>query len=412
MTLTIRRCAWVTAQAGQYTVLSEPSGDGLEQLRDALKLERTYGIVAPHIELSAATGLGFALLVRDELEEARSLLVEQRATAAREGAVVAVGRVAFYLAEIECRAGHMDRAREYADEALAVADSAFNEPQMGAALYARAHVAALEGDVEFARALAQRGLETSLTSGDHTFPAHNLAVLGFLELSLDQPAEALVHLERARQEFNTLRAGIVEPGTRPEERDRIEALIAVGRLEEADAALAEWERLGRELDRPFALATAARACGLLAAARGDFAAAVQSFQNAVAHHERLPVPHERARTLLAFGSTLRRVGRRRDARAALEVARATFEQIGSPLWATRAKAEAGRVGGRAPAGDELTPTERQVAELVAEGRSNREVADALFITVRTVESNLTRIYSKLRLRSRSELAARWRDSEH
>jgi DNA-binding CsgD family transcriptional regulator len=402
--------AWVTAQAGQYTVLSEPSGDGLEQLRHALQLERRHRIVAPHIELSAATGLGFALLVRDELDEARSLLVQQRATAAREGAVVAMGRIAFYLAELECRAGRMDRAREYADEALAVADGGLNEPQLGAALYARAHVAAIEGDVQRARLLAQRGLETSLTSGDHTFPAHNLAVLGFLELSLDEPAEALVHLERAHREFRTLRAGIVEPGTRPEERDRIESLIAVGRRQEAEAALAEWEQLGRELDRPFALATAARARGLLSAARSDFAAAAQSFETALAHHQRLPVPHERARTLLAFGTTLRRVGRRRDARAALEEARATFEQVGSPLWAHRAMAEAGRIGGRAPAGDELTPTERQVADLVAEGRSNREVADALFITVRTVESNLTRVYSKLGLRSRSELAARWRDS--
>jgi DNA-binding NarL/FixJ family response regulator len=106
---------------------------------------------------------------------------------------------------------------------------------------------------------------------------------------------------------------------------------------------------------------------------------------------------------------IRRDGR--NARATLEDALEIFERIGARIWADRARAELGRLGGRAPSGDELTPTERRVAELVAEGRTNKDVAAALFVTVRTVESNLTRVYSKLGVRSRTELAARGLPSE-
>jgi DNA-binding NarL/FixJ family response regulator len=104
-------------------------------------------------------------------------------------------------------------------------------------------------------------------------------------------------------------------------------------------------------------------------------------------------------------------GNGRNARATLEDALEIFERIGARIWADRARAELGRLGGRAPSGDELTPTERRVAELVAEGRTNKDVAAALFVTVRTVESNLTRVYSKLGVRSRTELAARGLPSE-
>jgi DNA-binding CsgD family transcriptional regulator len=132
-------------------------------------------------------------------------------------------------------------------------------------------------------------------------------------------------------------------------------------------------------------------------------------EDALGQHQRLPVPHEHARTLLAYGATLRRAGRRRNARAALDQALATFEALGQPLWAERARDETSRLAGRKPAGQDLTSTELQVARLVAEGRSNREVADALFITIRTVEANLTRIYRKLGVRSRAELAAHWKE---
>ena len=106
-----------------------------------------------------------------------------------------------------------------------------------------------------------------------------------------------------------------------------------------------------------------------------------------------------------LGSIQRRVKQRAAARASLEEALASLEAIGARLWAERARAGLGGIGGRARSGG-LTPTEERVADLVAEGRSNKEVAEALFVTVRTVEANLTRVYAKLGIRSRTELASR------
>ena len=100
----------------------------------------------------------------------------------------------------------------------------------------------------------------------------------------------------------------------------------------------------------------------------------------------------------------RRTKRKRAAREALEHAFAGFERLGAPLWAAKARVELARIGGRPSSGDALTATERRVAELVAEGCSNKEVAAALFVTVKAIEANLTRIYAKLGIRSRTQLA--------
>jgi DNA-binding NarL/FixJ family response regulator len=108
-----------------------------------------------------------------------------------------------------------------------------------------------------------------------------------------------------------------------------------------------------------------------------------------------------------LGSVRRRARRRRAARTALDEAVAVFEALGAPLWVQKAQAELARLGGRAPAGAELTATEERVAELVARGLTNREVAGELVVSDRTVEGHLSRIYAKLGLRSRAELAGRF-----
>jgi DNA-binding NarL/FixJ family response regulator len=127
-------------------------------------------------------------------------------------------------------------------------------------------------------------------------------------------------------------------------------------------------------------------------------------EEAAALGELLPLPFVRARTRLALASALRRARSKRRARQLLEQAVADFEDLGAWSFAARARGETARISGRAPAGGVLTVTEQRVAELVAEGRSNREVAQALVVTPRTVEAHLTRIYAKLGLRSRAELA--------
>jgi len=116
------------------------------------------------------------------------------------------------------------------------------------------------------------------------------------------------------------------------------------------------------------------------------------------------MPFELARTLLARGTIRRRAKQKRLARESLDEALEIFEGLGAPLWAGKTSAEARRIGLRPPAPSGLTSSEERVAELVAAGHTNREVAGALFISVKTVDSNLSRIYRKLGVRSRTELA--------
>ena len=118
------------------------------------------------------------------------------------------------------------------------------------------------------------------------------------------------------------------------------------------------------------------------------------------------MPFEHARTLLIYGTILRRAKRRHAAREAIEEALSIFESLPAPVWVEKARAEHARIGGRAAAGGGLTPSERRIAEVVAEGKTNKEAAAALFISAHTVEDALKRIYRKLGVRSRTEMSRR------
>jgi DNA-binding CsgD family transcriptional regulator len=143
------------------------------------------------------------------------------------------------------------------------------------------------------------------------------------------------------------------------------------------------------------------------AARGDLVGASAAADEALREHDRLPLPFELGRTLLVRGAVERRAKRKREARDTLTKALEVFNGLGAALWADKARAELARIGGRAPSSLDLTPTEDKVAALVAAGSTNREVADALFVSVHTVEANLKRIYRKLGIRSRTELASKF-----
>jgi DNA-binding CsgD family transcriptional regulator len=188
--------------------------------------------------------------------------------------------------------------------------------------------------------------------------------------------------------------------------DEVEALIALGKLEEAQAVLAWLEDRARDLRRASALAAAARCRGLLAAARRDGDAALAAFEQALAAHAGAGDAFERARTLLSLGAAQRRGKHKRAARESLDAARELFEGLGAALWSARAGAELERIGGRGPATDVLTPSERRIVELVAEGGSNKQIAATLFVTPKTVETHLSRIYAKLGVHSRTQLLSR------
>jgi DNA-binding CsgD family transcriptional regulator len=188
--------------------------------------------------------------------------------------------------------------------------------------------------------------------------------------------------------------------------DAVEALTALGRADEAEPLVEALERNGRRLDRAWMLAVGARWRAMVLAARGDVEAPVQSAQLALTEHDRLPMPFERARTLLLLGQLTRRAGS--ESTPLLRDALAAFEQLGTELWANRARAElAGRRTREQPRRpDALTPAELRAAELAASGMTNRDVAAELFISSKTVEATLARVYRKLGIQSRAELGQR------
>jgi DNA-binding CsgD family transcriptional regulator len=258
----------------------------------------------------------------------------------------------------------------------------------------------MAGNAESARAFAERGAGLAERTGDPPYLVLNQSLLGSLELALgDYPAAAA----RLKDLVSRLPVLGIRPTTQPVWADAVEALVAAGELEDAATVTAQFEGMIRE---PVSAALAARCRGLIAAARGDGNAALTEIATALRLHDQVcPIPLERGRTLLALGGVQRRLKQRAAARATLSESVAIFDDIGAKLWARRARDELARISGRAPGPEDLTPTERRVAELVARGLSNREVAAELFVSVRTVESTLTRTYAKLGVRSRTELAA-------
>jgi DNA-binding CsgD family transcriptional regulator len=392
----------VLSLAGFVDELLGP-GSGRPALKTAARLADHRLISEPALSPDAL--LGTVHCWADELEPARVLLLGVRERTMAAGDEQGVALVDCWLTDLEARACNLSQAGAYAGEAIAILDLGRDDLNLACALIARALTAAYEGDERLARRMVARGLAICEALGDHFFAAQGLGVLGFLELSLDRPSEALGHLRTADDDLRAM--GVEEPGAFPHRDDLIEVLIATGQPAEAQQRLTRLRALGEHVDRPRPLCTALRGQAMLAAHGGDLERAVTLFEEALELHDRLPVPLERGRTLLALGMTHRRARHRRAARERLLEAATLFDDVGAAIWRDRARRELGRISGRvAGSRDELTPTERQTAELVATGRSNREVAAELFVTVRTVEANLTRIYAKVGVRSRGELAAR------
>ena len=228
--------------------------------------------------------------------------------------------------------------------------------------------------------------------------------LGFLEVSCGDYQAAALTLEPLAGAAAAM--GYGEPTAAPFAADAAEALIGVGQLEQATALVDQLESNGRRLDRAWALALGARCRSLLLAASGDLDAAAAAAEQALIEHRRLPIPFERARTQFVLGQIQRRRRQKRAAAVQLTEAAEAFAGLGTPLWAARARAELDRVSVSPAAGTQLTPSEQRVAGLAATGMTNREVAGVLFISPKTVEANLARVYHKLGIHSRAELGHR------
>jgi DNA-binding CsgD family transcriptional regulator len=336
------------------------------------------------------------------IDVARGLLVSMRKRIVARGEESDLPYVLAHLAETSRLAGHLAIAEREADDALRVATLRGEELFRAFALMVRAMVRALRGDVGGSRADAAEALAISERIGWWWGENQTRGAQALLALSEDHARAALDALEPVMATVEAI--GVYEYPIAMWLPDAIEAFVATGELERAarlTGALADW---GHALDRPWALATSGRGRALLAAARGELERAQTAAEQALVEHERLPMPLELGRTLLVLGQVQRRRGQRRAARASLQHALTVFDEVGAPLWAEKARTEARRIGlRRAPT--QLTENELLVARLAATGLTNREVADRMFISRRTVEANLARAYRKLGIHSRAELGA-------
>ena len=257
-----------------------------------------------------------------------------------------------------------------------------------------------QGELDAALAAVSEATAICNSLGDRFTLAICLATRTFIALRREEPAAAVEHAEHIRQ---ILPSGYDTPVWLDFEGDELEALIALGETAEAERRLDSLERRSREEPRLRLTIWAARGRSLLLASEGKLAEALATLDTLLADNDLTPAPFEHAETLLRKGQLERRSKHKTDARATLEQSAALFQLLGAGGEAQHARAELARLGLR-QAKQELTETERRVAELVAAGMTNREIAAALFINRRTVEANVARIYRKLGVRTRAALA--------
>lgn len=387
---------------GMRVILNFMLGNGL----DAQSMQRALELQNDADDISSAfnPAVQHALLLAwtGALDQAHEEMLSIRRRCIEQGEESELSFIDFHSVLIHIWRGSMAEANLIAEDAVQRAQQLNGDLPLSVALTVRAAVAAYAGDEEAVRADVAEGLAASNRCGSRRLGEWPVTMLGFLEVSLGNYETALSVLAPLLPmlEANPDATEIINATYVP---DYIEALIHLGRLDEAEPLIAALERNGRRLDRPWAKAVGARCQAMLLAAKGDVHAASHMIELAMAEHARIPMPFERARTQLLAGQLQRRQRQKDQAATTLREALKTFEDLNTPLWADKARAELARADVGTRRMSSLSPSEQRVAELAASGMTNRDVAAALFISPKTVESNLARIYRKLGIHSRAEL---------
>ncbi|MHA7666151.1 helix-turn-helix transcriptional regulator [Mycolicibacterium sp. HS_4_1] len=379
------------------------AGDGFDSTAMAAALDmgdnRSYTPMPLRPRMQNALMLGFT----GELTGAREEMLSIARDAVASGEEGELIFPSFHHFLIEYWLGNAPEAASVADGITELAMQLGSELAHIAALTAHAWLAAHEGRESDCRQHVAAALAANQRSGTFRLTQWSIAALGFLEVSQSNYGKALDVLQPLLSAFaGTTRATeIVSAVFVP---DAVEALVGLGRWEEAAPMCETLVSNGVRLDRPWMLAVGMRCRAMVLAARGDLTAASAELDSAIEQHERLPMPFERARTQLVRGQVHRRERRRLAAAAALDDALHTFERVGSVVWADRTREELARGGSGKRRADGLTPSEHRVAVLAASGMSNKRIASTLFVSPKTVEVNLSRIYRKLGIHSRIELS--------
>lgn len=406
-----RRAVALAEELGVPTVTSQAlamwvhtlfiHGHGVDKtaLDRALDLEVLDDDVAIPFKASAVNALILAWTGR--LDEAAGQMSTVRRSCEERGSDRNLMAVASYSAMIEMWRGNLAAAAEFAEEGVERAQQLGDNHVEIIPLSVRSVVSAYQGRVDDARADAYSALDAAMDCGATRMADWPRMTLCLVELSLGNHVDAVAAVQPLLD-----RLAIV-PGTELMHSwylpDAAESLVALGNMERADHIVDILERNGRRVDRAWMLAAAERCRAMSLAARGDVEAADAAVRRAMVEHERLPMPFERARTQLLLGQLQRRRRAKDAAVHTLRDALKAFEAMGATLWAQRVRAELSRTNVGRSGDGELTPSEQRTAELAASGMTNRDIASTLFISQKTVEHNLGRVYRKLGIKTRAEL---------
>ena len=343
------------------------------------------------------------LLMADELSRARADLTDLRRLAHESGDESSIPQILANAGHLEIRAGNWIEARAISDEMLQITERSGQVFWSGLAHTQLGSVAGLRGEVDIADEHLTRAHAIGVELQDPFIrftSAINRAVLALGDERYEDAATIMATPDAL--------AGtpVPDPGMIPWPGLTAEILARVGRIPEAVVLVDDLEFRARRVRRRRALAAVMRIRALIASADGDLALGETHAVDSSRMLARMPAPFDQGRSLLVLGTIQRRMRQRRASDTTLVQAEEIFERLGAAPWVRQARAERARTGlrPRAPAG--LTPTEATVARLSAEGRTNREVAQAAFMSPKTVEANLTRVYQKLGIRTRAELGRR------
>jgi DNA-binding CsgD family transcriptional regulator len=380
-----------------------------EQIDEAVEIEdrvsNDIGAERRTVYSGGRVTRGLIAMWAGDHEAARGLLETELRRFEAQGRYVAKDEILCYLAHLACRTGDLVAGERYAEECLEIGAESGHVLGRGQNLLPRAWLAALRGDHDLARRDAREGLELSLRYQDALAVATAHGVLGLVATSLGDAAAGADHLVHVVQLLR--RSGVHRPGMVPFVAEAICALVAAGRLDEA-AGVCEDDRLtGRSRPECGAGLATVRGVAMLRAATGDLEGAATLLNDVLADVRLRAQPFEHGRALMAAGEVARRRRSRASARIHLDGALEVFTRLGAESWSRQVRADLERLGTVGGPASELTPTELQVVGLVVEGLTNRQVADRLFVSAKTVEANLTHVYRKTGVRSRQEVVRWW-----
>ncbi|MFL6132720.1 MAG: AAA family ATPase [Nocardioidaceae bacterium] len=377
-------------------------GGGLDQnrLHQALELEDPDETAA--VEGRTSVLAAVAYLHVEQFDQARSHLERVRDHLLDRGEDGDLPLVLAELARAECFAGNLDRAAATAQRGCELAEQAGSTSGVAHNRGVQALAYAHQGQVDETRMAAAEAIDAGRRSGWVIGAFFAACALCHLELMLGNNEAAIATVAQSLELVEA--SGLVEPARRPYLPDAIEAMARLGDLDRAGRLTIMLTECAQSAGRPSWLVAAARCAAILDVARGDIDTARRGLDSVLAQVPDVPMPLELARTLIVKGQLERRRKHRNESRASLAVALQICEATGARLWAQQARDELARLGPSSDV-DGLTASELRVALLAASGKANREIAAAAFISQKTVEANISRIYRKLGIHSRAELGA-------